>query len=29
MDVTAWILLSFFWAFFISAFAGFWCGGGC
>ena len=29
MCISAWILLSFFWAFAIFAFGGFWCGGGC
>ncbi len=29
MPVEAWLLLAFFWAFWIFAFAGFWCGGPC
>jgi len=29
MCVSAWLLLSFFWAFWIFAFAGWWCGGIC
>ena len=29
MCLSAWLLLSFFWAFWIFAFAGFWCGGPC
>jgi len=29
MTLEAWLLLSFFWAFWIFAFAGFWCGGPC
>ncbi len=29
MCLSAWLLLAFFWAFWIFAFAGFWCGGPC
>jgi hypothetical protein len=29
MALETWLLLSFFWAFWIFAFAGFWCGGPC
>jgi hypothetical protein len=29
MTLGTWLLLSFFWAFRIFAFAGFWCGGPC
>jgi hypothetical protein len=29
MTLELWLLLGFFWAFWIFAFAGFWCGGGC
>jgi len=29
MTLEAWLLLSFFWAFWIFAFSGFWCGGPC
>ncbi len=29
MTLGTWLLLSFFWAFWIFAFAGFWCGGPC
>jgi len=29
MTLEAWLLLSLFWAFWIFAFAGFWCGGSC
>ena len=29
MCITAWLLLSFFWTFWIFAFAGWWCGGLC
>ena len=29
MCVTAWLLLSFFWAFWVFAFGGWWCGGTC
>jgi len=29
MPVTAWLLVSFFWAFWILAFGGWWCGGVC
>ncbi len=30
MPLSTWLLLSFFWAFWIFAFAGWWCGcGGC
>jgi len=29
MCVSAWLLLSFFWAFWVFAFGGWWCGGIC
>ena len=29
ITITSGMLLAFFWAFWIFAFAGFWCGGGC
>ena len=29
MSVSAWLLLSFFWAFWVFAFGGWWCGGVC
>jgi len=29
MCLSAWLLLSFFWAFWVFAFGGFWCGGPC
>jgi len=29
ITITAGMLLAFFWAFWIFAFAGWWCGGGC
>jgi hypothetical protein len=29
MCLPAWLLLSFFWAFWVFAFAGWWCGGVC
>jgi len=29
MCITAWLLLSFFWAFWVFAFSGWWCGGIC
>jgi len=29
MTLGTWLLLSFFWTFWIFAFAGFWCGGPC
>ncbi len=29
MCIAGWLLLSFFWAFWIYAFAGWWCGGIC
>ncbi len=29
MCISGWLLLSFFWAFWVFAFAGWWCGGLC
>ena len=29
MTLSAWLLMSFFWAFWVFAFGGWWCGGGC
>jgi len=29
IEITAGMLLAFFWAFWVFAFAGWWCGGGC
>jgi len=29
MCISAWLLLSFFWAFWVFAFGGWWCGGIC
>ena len=29
IEITAVMLIAFFWAFWVFAFAGWWCGGGC